>query len=177
MINLSKILEEIKNDKKVSELSITEQMEYTTFRYLAEVIDINNTYPIKVNKGFFAEFEDDNNVTHFTRITYQPLKIPRNDVKIGFYDENGKPSYDRPNLHYNLHPDEKIFNTHLHILLEQFLDKEDFFKKTNATELYLPAIDYHRYRLFRMALNKLLDKSKYELFDDTKHPNTTIIKK
>lgn len=29
MINLSKILEEIKNDKKVSELSITEQMEYT----------------------------------------------------------------------------------------------------------------------------------------------------
>jgi hypothetical protein len=132
---------------------------------------------LKTSKGFFAEFIDDNHITHFTRIVHQPLKIPRNDVKIGFYDERGKPCYDRPNLHYNLHPDEKIFNTHLYILLKQFLETDDFFGKTKTTLLYLPAIDYHRYRLFRMALNKLLDKSKYRLFDDKNHKNTLIIEK
>jgi hypothetical protein len=177
MVNLSELIDEIRNDNEVSSLTANEQMEYTTFRYLAEVTNLEKIYPLIKTSGFFAEFVDDSKVRHFTRIVYQPLKIPRHDVKIGFYDESGKPSYERPNLHYNLHPDEKIFNTHLYILLKVFFENDDFFGKTGATELHLPAIDYARYRLFKMAISKFLDKSKYELVDDSLSKNSLLIKK
>ena len=171
MIKLTDLLDiDIENN-----LTVSEQIESVTFDYLCEVTDINNVYPYKSSEGFVATFQDNNNIQHFIRIVYQPLRQPRYDLKFGFFDEKGKPSYDRPNLHYNLHPDEKIYNTHLSILLQQFLEKDDFFGKANIDKLYLPAIDHLRYRLFRKSINKFLDKNKYKMYDDPEHKNTLII--
>ena len=178
MINLKSIIDQIKEDKEIDNLSLPEQLDIQTYYYLAEVMDLTDVYPFNVSDKFYAEFTDNNKITHFTRILYQPLKTPRYDFKFGFFDENGKASYDRPNLHYNLGPDEKIFNTHLHLLIKKFLEEDRFFEKipeSHLKRLYLPAMDYSRYRLFRMALNKLLDKTKYKFYDDPEHKNTLII--
>jgi hypothetical protein len=63
----------------------------------------------------------------------------------------------------------------LYILLNIFIEKLDFFGLANVNRLYLPATDYARYRLYRIALNKFLDKSKYNLLDGNK--NELIIEK
>lgn len=174
MINLSKLIDNIQNDKTLNGLPLNEQLTLQTYYYLAEVFDKKNVYSHNMVGNFWATFTDDNKVKHFIRIIYQPLSKPRYDVKFGFLDRNGKPSYGQPNVHYNLHPDEKIFNTHIHILLDVFIDELNFFEKSNTDELWLPATDYPRYRLYRIALTKFLDKSKFDLVE---HSNTLIIKK
>lgn len=177
MIKLSKIIEDINKDPEIHTLSLNEQLDIQTYYYLVEIMDKSDSYQYESTDKFSAVFLDDNGIKHFIRIIYQPLSIPRYDVKIGFYDEQGKPSYERPNLHYNLGPDQKIFNTHIHILLDDFFDVSDFFGEANWNMVALPATDYPRYRLYRMALTKFLNKEKYEFFDDLKHPNTIVIKK
>lgn len=180
MIKLKDLIDKINEDKEINFLDITEQLDVQTYYYLVEVMDLTNIYQFKSTDKFSAIFTDDNNITHFIRIAFQPLKSPRFDLKFGFFDKNGKPSFERPNLHYNLNPDEKIFNTHIHILLKNFLGDDKFFEKIKDKDkdkdnkLYLPAIDVARYRLFRMALNKFLDKTKYKMYNDDKH-NTIII--
>jgi hypothetical protein len=176
MIKLRNLIELISNDKEIDTLDITEQLDIQTYYYLVEVLDLTNIYPFQSTDKFSAEFIDNNKIKHFIRIAFQPLNEPRFDLKFGFYDENGKPSFKRPNLHYDLNPDEKIFNTHIHILINKFLEEDKFFEKIKdkSNKLYLPAIDVSRYRLFRLALNKLLDKKKYKFYDD-KHKNTIVI--
>lgn len=177
MIKLKDLIDRINEDKEIDTLDITEQMDIQTYYYLVEVMDLTNIYPFKSTDKFSAEFVDSNNITHFIRIAFQPLKLHRFDLKFGFFDKNGKHSFERPNLHFNLSPDEKVFNTHIYILLKKFLDGDKFFEKIKdkSNKLYLPAIDYARYRLFRMALSKFLDKNRYNVYDDMEHKNTLII--
>lgn len=176
MINLKSLIQQINEDSEISTLDITEQLDIQTYYYLVEALDMTNIYPFQASNKFSAEFIDDNKVKHFIRIAFQPLTEPRFDLKFGFFDEHNKPSFKRPNLHYNLNPDEKIFNTHIHILINKFLEEDKFFEsiKEKTNKLYLPAIDVSRYRLFRLALNKLLNKKKYRFYDDS-HKNTIII--
>jgi hypothetical protein len=179
MINLSKLIETINNDKEIDSLTLDEQLDIQTYYYLVEVMDLSNIYPFNATDKFSATFVDDNKIQHFIRIAYQPLNKPRFDVKIGFFDEKGNPVFTRPNLHYNLGPDQKIFNTHIYIFVKKFLEEDNFFEKSKKLEsdgkLYLPAIDRSRYRLFRMALNKFLDATKYKMYDDSERNNTLII--
>jgi hypothetical protein len=179
LTSLMEKISSLQSDNKFNDLPLDEQLDTETYVYLAEAMDLGNVYPYSNIAKFEAVFTDANGVTHFSRIVYQPMKVPKFDAKFGFFDEKDKPCYDRPNVHYNLGPDEKIFNTHLKILIEEFLGNQSFFEKAKQTaaggKLYLPATDYPRYRLYRMALNKLLDKSKYELVDDPAHKNGLIL--
>jgi hypothetical protein len=165
MIRLADLFTLIKEDSGMEGLDVKEQMDLQSYYYICEIMDINRVYPYDLVGNFSAKFTDDNKITHLIRILYQPLKVPRYDVKFGFFDENGKISFERPNIHYKLEADDKIFNTYIRIFLLEFLEK--FFEKVKETnKLYLPATDYARYRLYRMALNKFLDKSKYKCYDD-----------
>jgi hypothetical protein len=176
MIKLKDLIDQINEDKEIDTLDITEQIDIQTYYYLVEVMDTKNVYTYKTTDKFFASFIDQNGIKHCVRIIYQPLsKTPNAYVlKFWFFDKNGKISYERPNVIFNLNVDEKIFNTHIHIVIDDFLDKF-FGRVSKGTKLYLPAKDYARYRLFRMALNKFLDKNRYNVYDDTEHKNTLVI--
>jgi hypothetical protein len=178
MIKLKEIFDEIKNDRNIDGLDINEQIDIQTYYLLVETMDTKNVYSYESTDKFFAGFTDQNGINHFIRITYQPLvTIPNAYVlKMWFTDLDGKVSYERPNVIFNLKADEKIFNTYVHIVIDDFLDK--FFQKVpTGTRLYLPATDYSRYRLYRMALNKFLDKTKYKLNDFSDVKNCLVIDK
>ena len=66
-----------------------------------------------------------------------------------------------------------IFMTPVNENREFFI--QNFFELANVNKLYLPATDYARYRLYRIALNKFLDKSNYNLIDGAK--NELVIEK
>lgn len=173
-MKLKDILIQINNDENLSLLSLDESIDLQSYYYLTEILDINNIYPFESTPRFTAVFTDDNNIEHFIKINKRLYSDEdKYEVKFGFIGKDKKPSYDRPNIYYNTNTDEKIFNTHLHILLNIFI--ENFFKLANVNKLYLPATDYARYRLYRIALNKFLDKSNYNLIDGAK--NELVIEK
>lgn len=176
-IKLKDLLELINNDSQLTSLSLDESIDLQTYYYLSEIIDIDNIYPFDNTPRFTATFKDDNDIQHFIKINKRLSSLDDNiyEVKFGFIGKDKKPSYDRPNIYYNVNPDEKIFNTYLYILLKTFIEKLNFFGISKVNKLYLPASDYARYRLYRLALNKLLDKSKYDLVDGNK--NELIIQK
>jgi hypothetical protein len=175
-MKLKDILIQINNDEQLSLLSLDESIDLQTYYYLTEILNINNIYPFDCTPRFTATFTDGNNIEHFIKINKRLYNDTDNyEVKFGFIGKDDKPSYDRPNIYYNTNPDEKIFNTHLHILLNIFIEKLNFFKLAEVNRLYLPATDYARYRLYKIAMNKFLDKSKYNLLDGTK--NELIIEK
>jgi len=177
-MKLKDILAQINSDEQLNTLSLDESIDLQTYYYLSEILDINNIYPVDHTPRFSATFTDFNNVEHFIKINkriYDDDDDDNYEVKFGFLDKNKKPSFNRPNIYYNTNVDEKIFNTHLHILLKIFIEKLNFFKLANVNRLYLPATDYARYRLYRIALNKFLDKSEYKLIDGAK--NELVIEK
>lgn len=176
-MKLKDILIQINNDEQLSLLSLDESIDLQTYYYLTEILNINIRYPFDYTPRFTATFADNNNVEHFIKINKRLYDndVDKYEVKFGFIGKNKTPSYDRPNIHYNVNPDERIFNTHLYILLDIFIEKLDFFTLANVNRLYLPATDYARYRLYKIALGKFLDKSKYNLLDGTK--NELIIEK
>lgn len=175
-MKLKDILIQINNDEQLSLLSLDESIDLQTYYYLTEILNISNIYPFDYTPRFTAVFTDNNNIEHFIKINKRLYNDVHNyEVKFGFIGKDNKPSYDRPNIHYNTNPDEKIFNTHLHILLNIFIEKLNFFKLAEVNRLYLPATDYPRYRLYKIALGKFLDKSKYNLLDEKE--NELIIEK
>lgn len=176
-MKLKDILIQINNDEQLSLLSLDESIDLQTYYYLTEILNTNNRYTFDYTPRFTATFVDNNNVEHFIKInkSLYDNDVDKYEVKFGFIGKNKTLSYDRPNIHYNVNPDEKIFNTHLYILLDIFIEKLDFFTLANVNRLYLPSTDYARFRLYRIALNKFLDKSKYNLLDGTK--NELVIEK
>lgn len=175
-MKLKDILVQINNDEQLSLLSLDESIDLQTYYYLTEILNIDNRYSFDYTPRFTATFIDDNNVEHFIKINKRLYDdVDKYEVKFGFIGKNKTLSYDRPNIYYNVNPDERIFNTYLYILLDIFIEKLDFFALANVNRLYLPATDYARYRLYRMALGKFLDKSKYNLLDGSK--NELIIEK
>ena len=175
-MKLKDILYKINDDTELNKLSLDESIDLQTYYYLVEILNIDNRYNFDYTPRFTATFIDDNNVEHFIKINKKLYDdVDNYEVKFGFIGKNKLPSYDRPNIHYNVNPDERIFNTYLYILLNIFIEKLNFFGLANVNRLYLPATDYARYRLYRIALNKFLDKSKYKLLDGIK--NELIIEK
>lgn len=176
-MKLKNILESINNDSQLTSLSLDESIDLQTYYYLVEIINVDDIYQFDKTPRFTATFKDDNDIQHFIKINKRLSSLDSDiyEVKFGFIGKDKKPSYDRPNIYYNVNPDEKIFNTYLHILLKTFIEQLDFFGVAKVDRLYLPALDYARYRLYRLALNKLLDKSKYDLIDGNK--NELIIQK
>lgn len=125
--------------------------------------DINNTYDImkKESSKYIKTFKDDSGA-----LNYIKARKNKNILEIKFYwiDKNGHPSFDK-----RLSYDPKIFNTFLNLFLNYFL------KLANA--FLLQPNDIYRLRLFRMALNKYLNREKWDMIVNENELKIIIFKK
>jgi hypothetical protein len=165
LINIFNELESNKEDGYSSCTSLKEQIELETYSMLSELrLNLDNHYKYVASKirGMFV-FTDNNEIEHFIRLIFEH---GRWEVKVGFFQRGtSSPIYDRPNIYYNLDYDERIFNTQLKILIDEIIPYffESKLVDENEKKLFFPAIDIPRYRLYRIALSKFLDRSKYKL--------------
>jgi hypothetical protein len=166
-------LKKLRASKEYKTTSVKLSILLENFTLIAEWISLkqDDVYPfIQTGRGWFS-FIDRNKIQHEIRLTTG--KDNRYEVKIWFVDDARKPNYSPPNIYNNIKYDTRIFNTHIFILINKILSY--FFGRLSAETLYLPATDSVRYRLYRIALNNHLDKTKYELTDLGN--NTLSIKK
>lgn len=177
MIKLKTIITQTNSFKELIESNdyknadISECVDLENFTILAEWADIDDVYDIIQDGISWYKFVDKNGLTHSIRLTKGVGD--RWEIKFWFYDkETGKPNYSKPNIYNNLQYDTKIYNTHLNILMFKLIPY--FFKQLPAEILYLPFIDKSRCRLFRIDLNKFLNKKIYEI--DLSEENKNIIK-
>jgi hypothetical protein len=155
--------------------SVEEEIDLGTYSVLAELrLDLNNVYSYQETlKGMYG-FKDNNEYEHFIRLVKEN---DRWEIKVGFFKKGTtQPIYDRPKLYdENLNYDEKIFNTHLKILFDEIFPY--FFNNSNIDDktLYFPALDIPRFRLYRISLNKFVDKNLYNIDSNTLSDKKTII--
>ena len=175
MIKLGDIL---RNDENINNLSLDEQISIETYTYLAEFrMDMSNYYPYKSEgKGYYTFF-DKQGYKHFDRLVKEH---ERWELKIRYFDPKdlNKPIYDRPKVYVDLDYDEKVFNTHIKVIIDEIIPYFFRHKMVPSEDkiLFLPALDTSRYRLYRISLNRFLDKSKYTFSDHEKEKNTLFIR-
>lgn len=159
-------LKEVNKFEKENEfklLNILEQILHSTYVLIGENIDLDNTYNYELVAPSVWEFQDREKYYNNIKVNYNPGSIDK-EITVKFYwvGEDSKPKYDVP-----LHTDEKIFNTYLKIFINEILPKlDEYFNHFNIDKITLDPVDITRYRLFRIALNKILDKEIYELIEE-----------
>lgn len=157
-----KILKEFQNSKEYELMDIGDQLINETYVAIAENINLNHTYAYKNLGKTIWEFQDKKNITHQIKINYNPSDKDSLNVKF-YWIKDGKPNYNKPP-----YTDEMVFNTHIKIFINEILPITkpmlDHFKLEKLT---LDPTDSSRYRLYRIALNQVLDKSKYDLIEDS----------
>ena len=93
--NLEKIVkEELQKHFKNHPYSLKDEMIITNEVMLGELLNPDNSYPYeKVSKGFFT-YEDLNGVKFFVRAAYTPEPQNYFEFKTGWFNENGKATYE-----------------------------------------------------------------------------------
>jgi hypothetical protein len=152
--------------KKLKDILLDE-----SYRLMEEMVDINNIYPYESGGKYIFHFIDRYNNKHGIRALFQPIRKFGHEegyyeIKFGVIIDDKKWIYDEPTEH-----DEKVFNTHVHISLKEIIEKLD-----EVNEWRLPPVqnDIRRYRLFRIALNKYIDKSKWNIINNPKDSENVI---
>lgn len=139
----------------------------STYELLEEGIDPTYHYDFKKDRKNLWTFLDRDENQHFIILNQSLYKGDTvAEIKFGWVDKNGNRRYDKPPIY-----DERVFNTHLHIFIEEILA----YFASYFTDIYLEAVDSLRYRLYRKSLNIHLDKSKYE-FEELEESHTLIVK-
>lgn len=154
------------NKSQLKELIHQEIIE-SSYELMTEIINLAFHYDYDRKRKNAWYFTDKANIYHFI-IIHKKLtgNLDQAEVKFGWVDIlTGQPRYDKPGTY-----DEKIFNTHLYILINEILPLH---LNTFEDGIILTPTDELRYRLYRIALNKELNKSKYSLIEINK---TLIIK-
>lgn len=138
---------------------------------MESMVDIDNIYPYEFGGKYIFYFVDRYNNKHGIRAMFQPIhKFGHEEgyyeIKFGVIVDDKKWIYDEPTEH-----DERVFNTHVHIALKEIIEKLD-----EIDEWRLPPVqnDIRRYRLFRIALNKYIDKSKWNIINNPKDSENVI---
>lgn len=146
---------------------IREEIMVSSYELMFESVNPTNHYDFEHSRKNLWVFNDRKNIQHFIILNQSLYKgDTKAEIKFGWVDENGDKRYDKPPTY-----DEKIFNTHIYIFLNEILK----YYSEYFTEFYLEANDNLRHRLYRQTLNKFLDKTKY-ILDDLIEKNTLIIK-
>ena len=145
---------------------VKEELIVSTYELMFEQVDPSNHYDFEHTRKNLWVFEDRKNIQHFIIINQSLYKgDTKAEIKFGWTDQKNNKRYDKPPTY-----DERIFNTHIYILLNEILEHyAEYF-----TEFYLEANDALRHRLYRQTLNKFLDKGKYRL-SELPENNTLII--
>lgn len=154
-------------DKQDLKKLIREEIMISSYELMFESVNPNNHYDFEHSRKNLWVFNDRKNIQHFIILNQSLYKGDTiAEIKFGWVDDNGNKRYDKPPTY-----DEKIFNTHIYIFLNEILK----YYSEYFTEFYLEANDNLRHRLYRQTLNKFLDKTKY-ILDDLIEKNTLIIK-
>jgi len=166
-------LHNLQSDSSFTLSNILEKILLESYTLIGENIDLGNIYDYKKEGSSIWSFFDKHDIKHYTKVNYNPgVEDKQITVKFFWVGEDGKPKYDKPP-----YTDERVFNTHLKIFIEEILplmkSYEDHFGIDYIT---LDPTDKIRYRLYRMSLNQIIDKSEYEVKDDEKR-NLLYIKR
>lgn len=154
-------------DKQDLKKLIREEIMVSSYELMFESVNPNNHYDFEHSRKNLWIFNDRKNIQHFIILNQSLYKGDTiAEIKFGWVDDNGNKRYDKPPTY-----DEKIFNTHIYIFLNEILK----YYSEYFTEFYLEANDGLRHRLYRQTLNKFLDKTKYGL-EDILEKNTIIVK-
>ena len=136
--------------------------------YLYMELNINKEksyeyHPVHPYEKTYWQFTDRYKTINGTRLL---IEINRfgikkfGEIKFGEVDGDGDMSFDTP-THY----DEKTFNTHIKIILEEIILKHielDYYRMSPIDE------DPRRSRLYSIAINKYLNLNEWEIFNNDK---------
>jgi hypothetical protein len=153
---------------KKSELKqiVREELVISTYELMFESVNPSNHYDFEHTRKNIWVFKDRKEIQHFIIINQSLYKgDTKAEIKFGWVDNKNNKRYDKPPTY-----DEKIFNTHIYILLNEILT----FYSEYFTEFYLEANDDLRHRLYRQTLNKFLNKSEFTM-NELPGDNTLII--
>jgi len=161
-------LKELLKEVFYANSNVVNQILLETYTLIGENINVNNSYDYAKEGSTIWSFTDKEGYKHITKVNYNPgVKDKELTVKFFWYDGD-KPSYDKPPA-----TDEKVFNTHLKVFIQEILPQlPGLFKHIKTDKLTLDATDTTRYRLYSIALSSLLDLSKYDLI---KEPNLNTL--
>jgi hypothetical protein len=154
-----------------------------TYILIGENIDLLNVYDYEAVGKTIWSFKDKNSIEHIIKLNYNPTTPPQVKVKF-FWINKGRVDYSKPP-----YTDEKVFNTHLNILVQEILPyvftelfnnpkiaNDSRFKGLNKVEL--DATDEIRYRLYRKALSSgILSKTNFTLEDPKENNILNLIPK
>lgn len=158
-------LEKLQSDSDYLLSNILEKILLESYVLIGENISLSNAYDYTKNGNSIRSFVDKNGIQHYTKVNYNP-NVDNKEITVKFFwmDENQNPKYSKPP-----YTDEKVFNTHLKIFKDEILplmkSYEDHF---GIDYIALDPVDKPRYRLYRIALNSILDKSKFSIEEDEK---------
>lgn len=174
---MSILLKNLLSDPVYQSASLSEGIDMVTYEIIFEGNHINPTESYSITnsaKGYWT-FVGDSGIKHFVRL----IKAEQDKwkLKIGFFDGD-QPIYDKPNLYFNndiYRYDKKVLNTYIKALVEDIIPY--FFDNIPNEKLYFPSIDKARYRLYKMMIERYLNKTGYEIVDDNEHSEFAIQKK
>ena len=135
--NLKKLIkEELKEYFKTNPYSLKDELIMENEIMLGELLNPDNSLPYeKVSKGFFT-YEDPNGVKFFVRAAYVPEPQNYFEFKTGWFDENGKATYE-PSVPYgNQNTSALDINTRSDTVAKIYRDEIlPFFKQQTLTNI------------------------------------------
>jgi len=143
---------------------IHNQMIEDSYDLIIESIDLNNRYDFEHTNRNRWIFKDRIGSTHFTVVNKSLDTDNACEIKFGWIDKNGQKRYDKPITY-----DERIFNTHIYIILNEIIPAY----KDSFRYILLKATDELRYRLYRMNIDKFVDKNEFDV--NLEPQNNTIV--
>ena len=145
--------------------SILEKILLESYTLIGENIDLDSVYDYQKQGSSIWSFNDKHDIKHYTKVNYNPgVKDKQITVKFFWIGKDDKPKYDKPP-----YTDEKVFNTHLKIFVDEILSLLKSYETHFGIDyITLDPTDKIRYRLYRIALNSIIDKSKYSIEEDDK---------
>lgn len=145
--------------------SILEKILLESYTLIGENIDLDNVYDYQNQGTSIWFFVDNHDIQHYTKVNYNPgIEDKQITVKFFWIGKDNKPKYDKPP-----YTDEKVFNTHLKIFVNEILPLLKSYENHFGIDyITLDPTDKIRYRLYRIALNSIIDKSKYSIEENDK---------
>ena len=145
--------------------SILERILLESYTLIGENIDLDSVYDYQKQGSSIWSFNDKHDIKHYTKVNYNPgVEDKQITVKFFWIGKDDKPKYDKPP-----YTDEKVFNTHLKIFVDEILPLLKSYENHFGIDyITLDPTDKIRYRLYRIALNSIIDKSKYSIEEDDK---------
>jgi len=144
------------------------------YLFMLEMINKENHYPYEKVRNYdvnYWRFISRYKTEHRIRLLINKdikTKSTVHEIKFGIYDaETNTIDYNQPGEN-----DEKVFNTHVKIAVDEIIGRH-----AEIGEYRLPVIDEdpRRARLYRIALNKYIDKKDWDISIDKK--NTIHLKR